>query len=81
MHDRLVSRRIDALHQCFLVCIFCDVSLMGKRLPTRSENCLQFGVVSELRVRFRTSEVKLVKVWTSRKHAYIFLTPLNPTFI
>ena len=22
MHDRLVSRRIDALHQCFLVC-FC----------------------------------------------------------
>ena len=20
MHDRLVSRRIDALHQCFLVC-------------------------------------------------------------
>ena len=23
MHDRLVSRRIDALHQCFLV-VFCD---------------------------------------------------------
>ena len=22
MHGRLVSRRIDALHQCFLVCLF-----------------------------------------------------------
>ena len=21
MHDRLVSRRIDALHQCYLVCL------------------------------------------------------------
>ena len=25
MHDRLVSRRIDALHQCFLVPSFVDV--------------------------------------------------------
>ena len=24
MHDRLVSRRIDALHQCFLVIIIID---------------------------------------------------------
>ena len=24
MHDRLVSRRIDALHQCFFVYVFVD---------------------------------------------------------
>ena len=26
MHDRLVSRRTDSLHQCFLVILYFDVS-------------------------------------------------------
>ena len=34
MHDRLVSRRIDALHQCFLVCMFDEDSIKMKSLSS-----------------------------------------------
>ena len=45
MHDRLVTWRIDALHQCFLV-IFCyKVYTDGsrdRRNPTDRHNCLYY---------------------------------------
>ena len=58
MHDRLVFRRIDALHQCFLVTVFVIVSLWcftdaTEALPNifviRCWCCI------ELRARFRAS--------------------------
>ena len=39
MHDRLVSRRIDALHQCFLVAKYCPQGkhTRAKKKKTKNE--------------------------------------------
>ena len=36
MHDRLVSRRIDALHQCFLVSMCIALEVISMYLCSRS---------------------------------------------
>ena len=80
-YSRIIAIKIDVVKTCFSYYVRMRRLVLTKQMPkTIMHNMPRRRIQKEL-MRFSRTSLWLKISCSSRKHTYIILTPLNPTFI